>query len=125
MSPRAFVTSRGTTGVSFGCLGTLALGFLYVLGAVLVAALVVALIGLWLLVLLGAAADWGSIASWWPPGGGPDEPLAVRSSRSCGSRPGLSGQNGERGAQCPDTGADHKRRTTSWTSTYLSGDAIG
>ena len=59
MSPRAFVTSRGTTGVSFGCLGTLAIGFLYLMGAVLVVGVVACLIGVWLLVLLGAAAALG------------------------------------------------------------------
>jgi hypothetical protein len=59
VSPRAFVTSRGTTGVSFGCLGTIALGFVYLMGVVLVAGLVVALIGVWLLVLLGGAALLG------------------------------------------------------------------
>ncbi len=60
MSPRAFVRSRGTTGVSFGCLGTLAIGFLYLMGAVLIVALVACLIGVWLLVLLGAAALMGA-----------------------------------------------------------------
>ena len=60
MSPRAFVTSRGTTGVSFGCLGTIVLGFLYLMGAVLVVGLVACLIGAWLLVLLGAAALLGA-----------------------------------------------------------------
>ena len=59
MSPRAFVTSRGTTGVSFGCLGTIVLGFLYLLGVLLVAGLVACLIGVWLLVLLGAAVALG------------------------------------------------------------------
>jgi hypothetical protein len=59
VSPRAFVTSRGTTGVSFGCLGTIVLGFLYLMGVLLIAGLVACLIGVWLLVLLGAAAALG------------------------------------------------------------------
>jgi hypothetical protein len=60
VSPRAFVTSRGTTGVSFGCLGTIVVGFLYLMGAVLVVGLIACLIGVWLLVLLGAAAALGA-----------------------------------------------------------------
>jgi hypothetical protein len=76
VSPRAFVTSRGTTGVSFGCLGTLAIGFLYLMGAVLVVGVVACLIGVWLLVLLGAAASLGidRLLVAWSPGGGLGEP---------------------------------------------------
>jgi hypothetical protein len=59
VSPRAFVTSRGTTGVSFGCLGTIVIGFLYLMGLLLIAGLIAAVIGAWLLVLLGAWAAMG------------------------------------------------------------------
>ena len=59
MSPRAFVTARGTTGLSFGCLGTIVFGFLYLMGVLLLVALVACLIGVWALVLLGAGAALG------------------------------------------------------------------
>jgi hypothetical protein len=57
--PRAYVTSRGRTGVSFGCLGTVVIGFLYLMGILLLVALVACLIGVWVLVLLGAWAAMG------------------------------------------------------------------
>lgn len=38
MSPRAYVTSNGRAGVSFGFFGSLVVGFLYLCGLVLVAA---------------------------------------------------------------------------------------
>jgi hypothetical protein len=57
--PRAYVTSRGHTGLSFGCLGTIVIGFPYLMGIVLVVGLVACLIGAWVLVLLGAWAAMG------------------------------------------------------------------
>jgi hypothetical protein len=57
--PRVYVTSRGHAGMSFGCLGTIVIGFLYVMGAVLLVGLAAGLIGLWLLVYLGAWAALG------------------------------------------------------------------
>ena len=57
--PRVYVTSRGHAGMSFGCLGTVVIGFLYLMGAVLLVGLIASLIGVWILVLLGAAAALG------------------------------------------------------------------
>lgn len=48
--PRAYITSRGGAGVSFGCLGTLFFGFFYICGLILYVALVV---GIVLVVVLG------------------------------------------------------------------------
>jgi hypothetical protein len=59
MSPRVYVNTRGNAGMSFGCLGTIVIGFLYLMGILLVVSLVACLIGMWLLVLLGAWAAMG------------------------------------------------------------------
>lgn len=53
------MSSRGNAGLSFGCLGTIAVGFLYLMGAVLLVGLIAGLIGVWLLVFLGAWAALG------------------------------------------------------------------
>jgi hypothetical protein len=57
--PRAYVTSRGRAGISFGCLGTVAVGFLYLMGILLLVGVVVAVLALYLLALL---VCWAAVA---------------------------------------------------------------
>jgi uncharacterized protein (DUF58 family) len=57
--PRAYVTSRGHTGVSFGCLGTLVYGFLSLMAFVLFAALLVAIAGIFAVGVIVALVSLG------------------------------------------------------------------
>ena len=50
--PRVFVTSRGRTGVSFGCVGTLVIGFIYLMAAVLFIGVLVVVDGVFLAALI-------------------------------------------------------------------------
>jgi len=50
--PRVYVTSRGRSGVSFGCLGSLVIGFIYVMAAVLFIGVLVVVCGVFLAALI-------------------------------------------------------------------------
>ncbi len=50
--PRFYVTSRGRSGVSFGCLGSLVVGFIYLMAAVLFIGIVVAIGGIFMAALI-------------------------------------------------------------------------
>ena len=50
--PRVFVTSQGRSGVSFGCLGSLVIGFVYVMAAVLFVGVLVVIGGVFLAALI-------------------------------------------------------------------------
>ena len=52
LMPRVYVTSRGRSGVSFGCLGSLVIGFIYLMAAVLFIGIVVAIGGIFLAALI-------------------------------------------------------------------------
>ena len=50
--PRVYITSRGRSGVSFGCLGSLVIGFLYLMAAVLFVGVLVMIGGVFLAALI-------------------------------------------------------------------------
>jgi hypothetical protein len=50
--PHVYVTSRGRSGVSFGCLGSLVLGFFYLMAAVLINGVLVVVCGIFLAALI-------------------------------------------------------------------------
>ncbi len=52
LMPRVYVTSRGRSGVSFGCLGSLVIGFVYVMAAVLFIGVLVVIGGVFLAALI-------------------------------------------------------------------------
>lgn len=52
--PRAYVSSRGRAGVSVGLPGLLIAGFLYLLGLLILAAVIAAVFGVFLLTVLAA-----------------------------------------------------------------------
>jgi len=54
LMPRVYVTHRGRPGVSFGCLGSLVIGFVYALGAVLFVGASVLIFGVFVAAVLVA-----------------------------------------------------------------------
>jgi hypothetical protein len=69
LMPRVYVNSRGNAGMSFGCIGTILIGFLYLMGALLFVGLIAAIIAVWLLALLVAwiAAGVDQLLVRWRP----------------------------------------------------------
>ena len=52
LMPRVYVTSRGRSGVSFGCLGSLVVGFIYLMAAVLFIGVLMVVCGVFLAALI-------------------------------------------------------------------------